>query len=153
LSDTLFTMTNADFYTKFLVDVFSNMLGTIDRAMLSAGASEGNLQVGETTLLESGDMKIDELIDTLKKGEDFAVLLEKVDDGLVKSGKGLVLSIATRIVGASAVEHIATTIARLVLGDTLLKGEREDINHKMVFPCPALLFFGIEVDERLSHLF
>jgi hypothetical protein len=39
--NTLFTMADMDFYAKLLVDMFRQVLGTIDAAMLSARTTEG----------------------------------------------------------------------------------------------------------------
>ena len=62
-------MADADFDAIFLVEVLGQMLGGIDRAMLSAGASEGEHQVGESALQITLYVGIGQPIDTVEEGE------------------------------------------------------------------------------------
>ena len=84
---------------KFLVQVCSKMFGTIDGAMLTAGTTEGDLQIGEIPFDKPRYVMINEGIDGLQEGEDFPILFEKIDDGLIQSGHLFVLVIFTGIVG------------------------------------------------------
>lgn len=99
LSDTTLSVDQLDFNVVFLVQVCSKMFGTIDRAVLSAGAAEGDLEVSEIALYEACHMMIDEGIDRIEEGKDLAIRFEKIDDGLVQSGHLLVLLVLTRIMG------------------------------------------------------
>ena len=111
MGDALLSMAEVNFYAELLVDMFCHMLGTIDGTMTTACAAEGYLQMGEASLDISSDVEINEVIDAVKEGEDFTILLEEVYDGLVKPCEGLIFVITTRVVGASAVEDITATIA------------------------------------------
>ena len=102
------------------------MFGTIDGTMLTAGTAEGDLEVGEVTFDEALDMMIHKGIDGIQESEDLTVLLEEVDDGLIESGKGLVLLVFARVVGRTAVEDVTASVAGIIYGKTLLK--REGVN-------------------------
>ena len=110
---------NADIV--FVVEVAGKMFGTIDGTMLTAGTAEGDLEVGEVAFDEALDMMIHKGIDGVQEGEDLAVLLEEVDDGLIKSGEGLVLLVFTRVVGRTTVEDVTASVAGIIYGKTLLK--------------------------------
>ena len=58
--------------------------------MTTACATKGDLQIGEATLNETCHMEIDDFVNAVEKGEDFAIGFEKVDDGLVKPCEGFV---------------------------------------------------------------
>ena len=111
MGDALLSMAEVNFYAELLVDMFCHMLGTIDGTMTTACAAEGYLQMSEASLDISSDMEINEFIDAVEEGEDFTILFKEVYDGLVKSCKGLIFVVTTRVVGASAVEYITATIA------------------------------------------
>lgn len=119
----MFAMTEVDFHTELLVDVFCYMLGTIDRTMATTCAAKGNLHIGETTLLETSNMEIDEAIDTIEEGENLTIRFEEVDDGLVKTSEWFIFVVASWVVGASTIEHVTATIATFVFGDSLFEGE------------------------------
>ena len=113
-----------------LVEVFGEVLGGIDATVLAAGTSEGELEVGESTLDVALHMEIGEAVDAVEEGEDFAILFKEVDDGLVESCECLVGFVATGIVGATAVEHITASVAAGIVGDAFLERERPDIDLK-----------------------
>ena len=130
MGDVLFSMAEVNLHTELLVNVFCYVLGTIDGTVATTCAAKGDLHIGETTLLETGDVEIDEVIDTIEEGENFAIRFEEVDDGLVESSEWLVFVVASRIVGTSTVEYVTTTITCLVFGDSLFEGEREDADNQ-----------------------
>ena len=99
------------FDSEFLVEVFGYVLGTINGTVLTSGAAEGDLKVGEAAVEPALGVEIDNGIDMREELEDFSVLLKEVDDGLVESGDGFVFGIATGVVGRTAVEHISSTVA------------------------------------------
>ena len=86
--------------------------------------------MGEAAFDETCHMEIDEFVDALEEGEDFSICLKEVYDGLVKSCERLVLFVTTRVVGAAAVKHIATSVAGFIGWDAFLEGEGEDIDMK-----------------------
>ena len=87
------------------------MLGTIDTAVLSACASETDEEVGESAFEIPLDMEVHNLVDAVEECENLAVLFEEVDDWLVESGEVPVLFVSSGVVGATAVEHISTSVA------------------------------------------
>lgn len=114
-------MDEVDADTVFLFQMLCQMFGTIDGTMLTAGTAEGDLEVGEVAFDEALDMMIHKGIDGVQEGEDLAVLLEEVDDGLIESGEGLILLIFARVVGRTAVEDVTASVAGIIYGKTLLK--------------------------------
>jgi len=111
---------------ELAVQVLSYVLRTIYGAVLAAGAAEGNLKVGESTVEPALRVEIDKGIYAGEELEYFAVALQEVDDGLVEPCDGLVLGIAAGIVRRAAVEDISAAVARGVLRYALLEGEGED---------------------------
>lgn len=109
-----------------LFQVLGEMLGTIDGTVLTAGATEGHLQVGEIALDEPLYMMVDKGIDGFQEREYLAVLLEEVDDGLVQAREGLELLVLTGVVGRTAVEHIPAAITGFIDRDAALKREGVD---------------------------
>ncbi len=107
----MFAVAEVHFDSKFLVKVFGYVLGTINGTVLTSGATEGDLKVGEATVEPALGVEIDDGIDVREELEDFSVFLKEVDDGLVESGDGFVFGIATRVVGRTAVEYISSTVA------------------------------------------
>jgi hypothetical protein len=104
---------------ELLMDMFGQMLGAIDGTVLTAGAAEAEHEGGEAALQVAGYVGIGELVDAVEEGDDFAVVLEESDDGLVETRQFLVGLVASGIVGGTAVEHVASAVARLVVGDAL----------------------------------
>ena len=111
-------MTDTHLDAEFLVDMLCQMLSGIDAAVLASGAAETEHQRSETTLNVSANMGIGQFVDTIKEGEYLTVILKETDDGLVKPCQFLIGFVAPGVVGAATVEHIATAIAALVLGNT-----------------------------------
>ena len=59
----LFTMEDMYLHTKFLTDMLGQVLGTVDAAVLAAGAAEAEHQTGESPLDIAGHMMVGQLID------------------------------------------------------------------------------------------
>ena len=64
-------------------------------------------------------MGIGQLIHAVQEGQYLTIVLQETDDGLVQTSQLLVRLVTTWVVRATAVEDIATTIAALVLRNTL----------------------------------
>ena len=111
------------FNSEFIVKVLGNMLGTIDGAVLTAGATETYLKIGETSFNPTLGMEIDNGIDMREELKYLAVLFKEVDDGTVKTRKCLVLCVTTRVVRRTAVKDVTATIAGSVFGNAFLEGE------------------------------
>lgn len=99
------------------------VFGAIDGAVLTTGAAEGDLEVSEAALEEALYVMIYQPVNGLQETEYLAVGFEEVDDGLVEAGKGFVLVVLTGVVGRATIEDVTASVARLVCGDALLKGE------------------------------
>ena len=59
------------------------------------------------------------------------LLVEEGDDRFVHARELLILGIASRVVYGTAVEDEATSVAREVVGDTLLVGEAGDAHRQL----------------------
>ena len=155
--DSLFTMGDFDLDTEFLVYVLSEVLCAIDAAVLSACAAEAEHERGEPSLNVAADVCVGKPIDTVEEGEYLAVVLKESDHRLVESRKFLVWLIASGVVGAAAVENVATTVSRRVLRYALAVREAEDVDHEwtvaVVFGkgCRSVLRVSL-VDVFLCHL-
>ena len=130
LGDALFTVADADLDAELLVDMFGEMLGGVDTAVLTTSATETEHQGGETALDITAHVGISEFIDAVEEGEDLTVVFEEADDRLVEARHLLIGLIAAWVVGTATVEHIAAAIATLILGDTLGRGETEHLDHQ-----------------------
>ena len=80
-------MDQVHFHGIFRHEVLGEVLGAVGGAVLAAGAAETDLQVGETALEEALHVRIDQGIDVVQEAEDFAVLLEELDDGRIQAGQ------------------------------------------------------------------
>ena len=79
---------NAD--SVFLVQMFCQMLGAIDRTMLTAGATEREHQVCEPTLQITLHMGICQTIDRVEERQDFPIIFQELDDGSIQARKLLI---------------------------------------------------------------
>ena len=75
-----------DLHVVFIAQVSREMFGTIDRPVLSAGTTEGDLQVRKIAFHESLHMMIDQRINGLQERKNLTVVLQKINDGLIQSG-------------------------------------------------------------------
>ena len=123
-------MADAHFDAELIVNMLSKMLGGIDGAMLSSCAAEAEHQTGKASLDVALYVGIGQLIDAVEERQYLAVVLEETDDGLIESCHLLVLLVTPWVVGAAAVEHVASAIAALVLRNTFLIGETEDADNE-----------------------
>ena len=130
LRDALLTMADAHLDAELLVDMLRQMRGGIDGAMLTTRTAEGEHQRGKATLDVAAHMGIGEFIDRIEEGEDLTVILQESDYWLIKTCQFLVRLIAPWVVSRAAVEHIATTVAALILRDALAVRETEDSHHQ-----------------------
>ena len=87
--------------------------------MLTTRTAKAEHQIGKTTLDVAAYMGIGQLIHAVQEGQYLTIVLQETDDGLVQTSQLLVRLVTTWVVRATAVEDIATTIAALVLRNTL----------------------------------
>ena len=126
----LLAVGEVDLYAVLAMEVLCQMLGAIDGTMLAAGAAEGEHEVGEAPLEVALDVGVGQSVDGVEEGENLAVMLQKLDDGGVESCELLVRFVAPRVVGASAVEDVASAVAAGVFGYAELVGEGENADKK-----------------------
>ena len=117
-------------HAKFIMNMFGQMLGTIDTSMLTTRTSETEHQTGKTTLDISEDMSIGQTIDTLQEGENLSIVLQETDDRLIQSGKVLIGFVSARIMRTSAVKHISSSVSAGVGRNTLTERETPYIHHQ-----------------------
>ena len=116
--------------SELLVDMFCKVLGAIHGAVLTACASEGEHKTGEASLDIACHVGIGKLIHRIKEGQDFTVILKETDYRLIQARKFLVWFITSRVVGASAIEHIATAITAVILRNALVERETEHLYYQ-----------------------
>ena len=126
-------MYDTHLYAELLVDMFCQMLCRIDAAVLSACTSETEHQACESALDIAAHMSISKFIHAVEECQYLSVVLKETYNRFVKSRKFLVRLISSGIMGAAAVEHITTAVARLVFRYSLVIREAVDANHKRTF--------------------
>ena len=128
--DPLFSVDYLYLYAKLLVDVFAEMLCAVDTAVLSSCAAEAEHKGGEAALDIATNMCVGQLIHTVEEGGDLTVVFKEAYHGFVEPGEFLVWFVSSGIVGATAVEHVSTAIARGVVGYSLPVGEAVDTHYE-----------------------
>jgi len=88
-----------NFYIVFLFEVQGEVLGAIDRTVLTAGTAESDLQMLEAAFHEPLHMMIHETIDGLEERQYLAVVLQKINDRLVQARHLLVLLVLAGVMG------------------------------------------------------
>lgn len=110
----------------FLFEVLGEMLGAIDRTVLTAGTTESDLQMREIAFYKSLHMMVNQLIYSIQEGQYFTVLLQKVYDRLILACQMFVLFVLTGVMGAPAVKNIPASVSGFVHRYTAFK--REGVN-------------------------
>ena len=119
------------------------MFGAIHGAVLSSGAAEADLKIGELPLYKAFDVSIHEGVNGIQEGKNLPVVLQELDHLRVHSGKLSVIFIFAGIVHGPAVEYIASSIAGGVSRYSLLVCEAVYFHFKAAV-------FGIDIE--LLHL-
>ena len=94
----LLPMDEPHLHTKLPMQMFGYMLGTVNRTMLSARASERNGEAGKPTLHITLDRSIDQGIHMLQKDRDFSVIFQETDHRFVQSGQRFIAFVLSGIV-------------------------------------------------------
>ena len=108
------------------VKVFGQVLRRVNASVLPARAPEGEHEIREAALQVAFDVGIGQATDAFEEDEYLPVLLQEALDCLVETRQLFVGLVASGVVGRTAVEHVASAVAALVLGYALLIGETED---------------------------
>ena len=120
-------------YAKLVVDMLGQVLRAVDTAMLAARATKAEHQAGEAALDVAAHVMVGQLVDAVEELEYLAIVFQEADDGCVQSRELLVGLITTGVVGAAAIKHIATAIARRVFRYALAEGKAIDPYHQGAF--------------------
>ena len=123
-------MTDAHLDAKLLMDMFGQMLCTIDRTVLTTRTAKAEHQTSEATLDITTYMGVGQLIDAIQERQYLTIVLQETDNGFVQTCQLLIRLITARVVRATAVEDIATTIAALILRNALGIREAIDAHHQ-----------------------
>lgn len=116
-------MNETDVNVVFRFEMLRQMLGTIDRTMLTACATERDLQMFKTAFDKALHMMINETIDRIQECKNLAVLLEKINHRLIQSRQGFILLIFAGVMSRAAVKDITATVAGFVGRNAAFKGE------------------------------
>ena len=119
-------MAEVDITSVGLREPCGETLGTVDRAVLTAGAAEGDLKVGEITFLVFFNALAHDGFHMVEKQVDGGLLLQKLDDGTILAGVGFVFGIAAWVGQRTTVEDETAAVAGGVVRETFLETERED---------------------------
>ena len=111
LFDVQFPMCHGNSDVELPCKMLGKMLRTIDRPVLSSGAAEADLKMGELPLNKALDMGIDQCIHAVQEGENLAVILEELDDFLVKAGELTIELVLSRVVHRTAVEYVTASVS------------------------------------------
>ena len=113
----------------FLMQMFRQVLRGVDTAMLPARTSEGEHQVGETTLHITLHVEICQLINAFEELKNFAIILKELNHWGVQTREFFVGFIFPRIVRGATVKYVSTSVAATIGWDAaLLVGETEHTN-------------------------
>ena len=113
--------------------MLGQVLRAVDTAVLPARAAKAEHQAGEAALDVAAHVMVGQLVDTIEELQYLAIVFQKADDGRIQSRELLVGLITTRVVGAAAIKHIATAIARRVFRYALAEGKAIDPYHQGAF--------------------
>lgn len=100
--------------------MLGQMLRTVNRTMLSAGASKAEHQRREAAFYIPLDVFVGQSVHALQEFQYLAIVLEEAYHWLVQSRQLLVRLITAWVVCASTVKNISSTVACRVLGNTFL---------------------------------
>jgi hypothetical protein len=85
LYDPLLAVSDMHFDAKLLVDMLSQMLGTVNTSMLSTRTPEAEHQIGKASLYISCHMLIGQSVNMFEELYDFSIVFQETDDRLVKT--------------------------------------------------------------------
>lgn len=123
-------MDEFDLNVVFLFEVCRQMFGAIDRAMLTSGTAESDLQMVKTTLEEPLHMMIYQGVHGIQERQYLTVFLQEIYHRLIETRESLVFIVFTGVVGTAAIEDIPAAVSGLIRRDSALEGERINGNYK-----------------------
>lgn len=123
-------MDEFDLNIVFLFEVCRQMFGAIDRAMLTSGTAESDLQMVKTTLEEPLHMMIYQGIYRIQERQYLTVFLQEIYHRLIETRESFVFVVFTGVVSTAAIEDIPAAVSGLIRRDSALEGERINGNYK-----------------------
>lgn len=123
-------MDEFDLNVVFLFEVCRQMFGAIDRAMLTSGTAESDLQMVKTTLEEPLHMMIYQGVHGIQERQYLTVFLQEIYHRLIETRESLVFIVFTGVVGTAAIEDIPAAVSGLIRRDSALERERINGNYK-----------------------
>ena len=81
----LFTMPDAHFNAKLVMNMLCKMLCAVNRTMLSARTTKRKHQIGKAPLHVTGNVMIGQFVDTFKESEYLSVVFEKANNGFIQA--------------------------------------------------------------------
>ena len=139
-----------DYDTLTAGEMFGEFLGAVSGAVLAPGASEGDLQMTETTVHEALDVSIYQREHMPQECQDLPVGLQELLNLTVKAGHGTETFVLARIVDGTAVEDITSSITGQILGNAFFIGKTMDMDFlikNLRKPKPA-----VDVIEEITGL-
>lgn len=109
---------DAYFRAKLSLEMGGHVFGTINRTVLTSGASESYLQVGEAAAYVFFDGCVDQSVTMAQEGKNLSVVFKKGLDGGVASVKIFIWFVAPGIMNCAAVENKAAAVTRRVNGES-----------------------------------
>ncbi len=98
-----------------LMKMTGHALGTVDRTMLAAGASETHHQMLEATLDVTLNRCIDKGKSMLQKAVHIILPFKELNHLSVKTCQRLVIIVTTGVVYGAAIKHKSASVARIIL--------------------------------------
>lgn len=123
-------MDEFDLNVVFLFEVCRQMFSAIDRAMLTSGTTESDLQMVKTTFEEPLHMMIYQGVHGIQERQYLTVFLQEIYHRLIETRESLVFVVFTGVVGTAAIEDIPAAVSGLIRRDSALEGERINGNYK-----------------------
>lgn len=118
---------------KLLMDMLCQMLCTVYAAVLTARTAKAKHQTCEAPLDIARHMVVGKGIDMLQEVHDLTVVLKETNHRLIETRQLFIRLIASGIVRGTAVEDIATTVARRILWNPFLIGEAINAHDERAF--------------------
>ena len=116
-----------------LFEVLGQSFGTIDRTVLTAGATKGHLKVSKTAFDEPLCMMIHKFIHGFQESQDLAVFLQEINNGLIQARELFVLLVLAGVVRATTVKDIPATVTGFVCRKAAFKREGVNGDGEIVF--------------------
>ena len=107
-------------YPEGLRKMFGQVLGGVDRAVLSACTSKRNRKMAETSLEVSFDRSVYQGIDVFQERKDFTILFNETDDRFIQPAEFLVWLVSSWVMDGTAVKDKTSAISTWVGRNTFL---------------------------------